>query len=138
VYWGIALSLGIATSIATSAVSSLLVGPRGHFVVAVTVALLFVSPYAILVRIQCQRLQRASERLRFGEEIERQAREQSAVGLWVLAIGSLLSVAMGLVIVFVEPAEWIAGLVFLVGGGLSALVFARMLLVRWRTRASRS
>jgi uncharacterized membrane protein YccC len=66
-----------------------------------------------------------------------QARAHSATGLWVLEIGALAFVGLGILIIVIDPGNWLMALGSIVFFGFCAAVAARMLILRRRAATSR-
>jgi hypothetical protein len=97
-----------------------------------------IVPYALWARVQCYRLTQTDERLTLSESVASQARAHSAVGPWLLQIGSLAFVVGGIAIFVLDPRNWLVALVSIGFFGLCALMFARMLLTKRRQAQSLS
>jgi hypothetical protein len=100
---------------------------------AFAVAAVFIIFYLAWMPYLLRGLQPSDERLSMRESMATQARMHSAAGLWLMLCGSLLFVAIGGVLLVVDPDEWIIGLLSVGFFGLCAAVFVRMLLLRPHT-----
>lgn len=78
-------------------------------------------------------MQPSDERLTLTESMTSQARSHGAVVLWSLEVVALLFIAIGIVMLVVDPGEWMIALAGIVFFGLCAAVFTRMLILRHRT-----
>ena len=66
-----------------------------------------------------------------------QARAHSVTGLWLLQIGALAFVALGIFILVVDPDNWLVALGSIVFFGLCAGFATRLLVLRRRAAAGR-
>lgn len=90
------------------------------------------SAYAIWARSQCRQLHQTDEKLTLSESVAGQARAHSAVGLWLLEVGALTFVGVGVLILIVDPRNWLVATGSIVFFGLCAVMFAWMLINRRR------
>jgi hypothetical protein len=74
----------------------------------------------------------SDERLSVQGSMTAQARAHSAAGLWFLEIGALAFVGLGIVIIVIDPGNWLIALGSIVFFGFCAAVGARMLVLRRR------
>jgi hypothetical protein len=91
-----------------------------------------IVPYVLWTQSQCRRLSRTDEKLTLSESVAGQARAHSTVGLWLLELGALTFVGAGVLILLLDPSNWL-----LAGGsiaffGLCAVMFALMLINKRR------
>jgi Ca2+/Na+ antiporter len=97
----------------------------------IAVALL-IAVYVIWVMYLLRGLQPSDERLSLEESMTSQAVRHNATVLWLMQIGSLIFVAAGILMLVLEPGNWLIALASTVFFGLCAAVFARMLFLRSR------
>lgn len=99
------------------------------------VAALLTLGYAIWARSQVRELQPTDERLSYQESLATQARLHNRGVLWLMEGVSITYVAIGFVILAVQPDTWPMALGAIVFFGACAVVFARMLILRERAAA---
>lgn len=93
-------------------------------------------PYAFWAQMQSRRLDRTDEKLTLGESLASQARAHSGVGLWLLEVGALAFVAIGVFMLLLDSENWHLALGSIAFFGLCAVVFARMLITKRREARS--
>jgi len=93
---------------------------------------LLIVPYVVWLRSQCRRLQRTEEKLTLGESMAGQARSHNTVILWLLEVTAFAFVGLGAFILILDPTDWPVAVALIGFCGLSAVVFARMLLIKRR------
>jgi hypothetical protein len=98
---------------------------------------LLIVPYVVWVQSRCRRLQRTKERLTLAESMAGQARLHSAVVLWLLEFATLVFVGIGALILILDPTKWPLAVASIGMFGFSAVVFARMLLIKRGERRPR-
>jgi hypothetical protein len=82
-------------------------------------------------------LQASDERLSLQDSMTSQARAHSVTGLWLLQIGALAFVALGIFILVVDPDNWLVAFGSIVFFGLCAGFAARLLMLRRRAATGR-
>lgn len=82
-----------------------------------------------------RRLQRSDVRMSVTEGLQAQASGYNPIVLWLMDFFSVACVAVGVIILIVEPGEWPMALLTVVMFGTCAAVFTRMLVLRRRTTA---
>jgi len=110
-------------------------GMLNAYLVGGIVVVLLMASYAVWAQMVVRGLQPSGERLSMHESMTTQAVTHSAGTLWALEIVSLLFVATGIVILVFDPGEWLIALASTVFFGACAVVFARMLALRYRRAA---
>jgi len=108
------------------------------FVGGFVVLPLLVVPYVVWVQSQCRRLHQTDERLTLSESLAGQARTHSALGLWLQELTALAFVGIGVVLLVLDPSNWLIPLALISFFGLCAVMFARMLITKRREARSRS
>jgi hypothetical protein len=101
------------------------------------IAALLIVFYMIWTRYLLRGLQPSDERLSLQESMTFQARMHSTVGLWLLEVVALAFVGFGILMIVVDPGNWLIALASIVFFGFCATIFTRMLVLRWRAAASR-
>jgi hypothetical protein len=96
----------------------------------------FMVFYAVWSRQLLKGLSASDERLSLTESMTTQALTHNTFAIWALEIASLLLVAGGVAIFFIDPAQWLSGLAAIVFFGLCAVFIARMLILRRRASAA--
>jgi Ca2+/Na+ antiporter len=107
------------------------------YVGALVIAMLLVVFYLVWMRFLLRGLLPSDERLSVQDSMTAQARAHSAAGLWLLEIGALAFVGLGIVIIVIDPGNWLIALGSIVFFGFCAGVGARMLVLRRRAATSR-
>ena len=87
-----------------------------------------IGPYALWSQLECGRMRRTEERLTLRD----QAHAHSAVGLWGLSIGAGAFVVLGLVIVIVDPANWLVAGGSIAFFGICGAMSVRMIMAKRR------
>ena len=105
------------------------------YVGALVIGVLLVAFYLVWMRFLLRGLLPSDERLSVQGSMTAQARAHSAAGLWFLEIGALAFV--GIVIIVIDPGNWLMALGSIVFFGFCAAVAARMLILRRRAATSR-
>jgi hypothetical protein len=98
----------------------------------------FMVFYAVWSRQLLRGLSASDERLLLKESMTTQALTHGSFMLWTLQIASLLLVASGVTIFFIDPAQWPMALAVIVFFGFCAVFIARMLILRRRAAAIRA
>ncbi|MEZ5788017.1 MAG: hypothetical protein R3D62_16445 [Xanthobacteraceae bacterium] len=96
------------------------------------VAAFLMAGYAAWAYAQMRSLEPTDERLSYRESLTTQAVHHNKVVLWVLEVIAILYVATGLIILAVDPGNWLVALGAIVFFGACAVIFARMLILRKR------
>lgn len=91
--------------------------------------------YAAWAYVQMRRLEPTDEKLSYRESLSTQAFLHNKVVLWTMEAVSMLYVALGLVILIVDPQSWLVALGSILFFGACAVVFARMLMLRGKAAA---
>jgi hypothetical protein len=104
---------------------------REYLATAIVVAFL-IGFYLIWMKFVLPDLQPSEERLSLEESMTSQAVGHNPVMLWFMTIASFAFVAIGVLILIVDPAKWFIGLCGIVFFGLCALMMTRMLMLRRR------
>lgn len=107
------------------------------YVGALVIAMLLVVFYLVWMRFLLRGLLPSDERLSVQDSMTAQARAHSAAGLWLLEIGALAFVGLGMIIIVIDPGNWLIALGSIVFFGFCAGVGARMLVLRRRAATSR-
>jgi uncharacterized membrane protein len=107
------------------------------YVGALVIGVLLVAFYLVWMRFLLRGLLPSDERLSVQGSMTAQARAHSAAGLWFLEIGALAFVGLGIVIIVIDPGNWLIALGSIVFFGFCAAVGARMLVLRRRAATSR-
>ncbi len=107
------------------------------YVGAVVLGALLIAFYLGWMRYLLRGLQASDERLSLQDSMTSQARAHSATGLWLLQIGALAFVAFGILILLVDPDNWLVAFGSIVFFGLCAGFAARLLVLRRRASAGR-
>jgi uncharacterized membrane protein len=102
------------------------------YVGALVIGVLLVAFYLVWMRFLLRGLLPSDERLSVQGSMTAQARAHSAAGLWFLEIGALAFVGLGIVIIVIDPGNWLIALGSIVFFGFCAAVGARMLVLRRR------
>lgn len=100
--------------------------------VGATVTVLLMAGYAAWARNEVRGLKPADERLSLDESMTSQAVSHNAGFLWAAAIVSLLFVAAGVVMLVLEPEQWLTSAAAIIFFALCALSICRMLVLRYR------
>ena len=82
-------------------------------------------------------LQASDERLSLQDSMTSQARAHSVTGLWLLQIGALAFVALGIFMLVVDPGNWLVAFGSIVFFGLCAGFAARLLMLLRRAATGR-
>jgi len=77
------------------------------YVGAVVLGALLIAFYLGWMRYLLRGLQASDERLSLQDSMTSQARAHSVTGLWLLQIGALAFVALGILILVVDPGNWL-------------------------------
>lgn len=101
------------------------------------IAALLIVFYMIWTRYLLRGLQPSDERLSLQDSMTSQARMHSAVSLWLLEIVALAFVGFGILMIVVDPGNWLIALASIVFFGFCATIFTRMLVLRRRGATSR-
>jgi hypothetical protein len=109
--------------------SNSLVGALASFVVTG----LLIGFYLIWMLFLLGRFNRSDEGLSLRERTTTQARAYSLVVLWLLEIGSLGFVVIGITMFVVDPRNWLVGLASILFFGLCATMATYMLVLRYRS-----
>jgi hypothetical protein len=109
-------------------------GMRAFWVAGVVTALL-IAFYLVWVRFLLRGLQPTDERLSLEESMTSQARTHNVAMLWAMEILSLLFVAGGVLMLALDPGNWLLALASIGFFGACAVAFARMLVLRGRQPA---
>jgi hypothetical protein len=107
------------------------------YVGAVVIGALLIAFYLGWMRYLLRGLRPSDERLSLQDSMTSQARAHSATGLWLLQIGALAFVALGIFILVVDPGNWLVALGSIVFFGLCAGFAARLLVLRRRAATGR-
>jgi hypothetical protein len=107
------------------------------YVAAIIIAALLLGFYLVWMRSLLPRLQPSDERLSLQESMTSQARQYSAMGLWLLEVAALAFVCGGILILIFDPSNWLIALPSIGFFGLCAVAFARMLFLRGRAGTPR-
>jgi hypothetical protein len=107
------------------------------YVGAVVIGALLISFYLGWMRYLLRGLHQSDERLSLQDSMTSQARAHSATGLWLLQIGALVFVALGIVMLVVDPDNWPTALGSIVFFGVCAGFAARLLVLRRRAATGR-
>ena len=91
-----------------------------------------IVPYILWAQFQCRRLHRTDEKLTLSESIAGQGRAHSTVGLWLLDVGALTFVGAGVLILLLDPRNWLVATGSVAFFGLCAVMFAGMLIGKRR------
>jgi hypothetical protein len=89
-------------------------------------------PYFLWTQSQCRRLRRTDEKLTLRESTAIQARAHSTVDLRLLEFFSLGFVGAGVLILLVDPSNWLLAAGPIAFFGLCAVIFGRMLSIKRR------
>jgi hypothetical protein len=108
------------------------VGVPGNYGAAAALLGLSLVFYAIWIPFEVRKLQRTDEKMTYGEGYTNIARLMPGWLLWSLTITSLLFVACGLIMLVVEPSQWLIALGVILFFGLCAAADAIMLARRRR------
>jgi len=111
--------------------ASALQGLAGAFFIAA----LSIAFYVIWARFLLRGLQQSDEKLSLEESMTSQAITHSAVGLWLLGIGALAFVGLGILMLIADSRNWLMVLAPTIFFGICAAFVARMLVLRRRSRA---
>ena len=104
---------------------------------AVVLGALLIAFYLGWMRYLLRGLQASDERLSLQDSMTSQARAHSVTGLWLLQIGALAFVALGIFILVVDPDSWLVAFGSIVFFGLCAGFAARLLVLRRRAATGR-
>ena len=107
------------------------------YVGAVVIGALLIAFYLGWMRYLLRGLRSSDERLSLQDSMASQARAHSVTGLWLLQIGALTFVALGILILVVDPDNWLTAFGSIVFFGLCAGFAARLLVLRRRAAAGR-
>src|SRR3954454_2116217 len=77
------------------------------YVGAVVLGALLIAFYLGWMRYLLRGLQASDERLLLQDSMTSQARAHSVIGLWLLQIGALAFVALGVLILVIDPDNWL-------------------------------
>jgi hypothetical protein len=116
-------------------VSLVLIIASGSFegyVIPVAVVALLTTLYLAWIWHVLRRLQHSDERLSLEESMTSQAQALSVMVLWGLEIGALALVGGGIIMLVVDPSQWLIALASIFLFGLCAAKFTRMLVLRRR------
>jgi hypothetical protein len=100
------------------------------YLIAFGSLIIFTAFYPVWASYLVRNLQPSQERLSLEESLISQARARSAIVLWTFEVIALVFVAFGILVLIVDPSNWLVALVPIVFSGLCAFVFARMLVLR--------
>ena len=107
------------------------------YVGAVVIGALLIAFYLGWMRYLLRGLQASDERLSLQDSMTSQARAHSVTGLWLLQIGALAFVALGIFILVVDPGNWLVAFGSIVFFGLCAGFTTRLLVLRRRAASGR-
>jgi hypothetical protein len=107
------------------------------YVGAVVIGALLIAFYLGWMRYLLRGLHPSDARLSLQDSMASQARAHSVTGLWLLQIGALTFVALGILILVVDPDNWLVAFGSIVFLGLCAGFAARLLVLRRRTATGR-
>jgi hypothetical protein len=104
--------------------------PWVAFPVSALIVLVVILSHAAWVRAVTRGLARTAERMTLSESLAAQAHRHNIVVLWLLQLGSLGLVGCGLLLLIVDPRQWLVALLAGSFFGFCAWGFARMLIAR--------
>ena len=107
--------------------------PFGGYLVLVAVAAPLIAFYFAWMWYLLRRLANSGERLSLQESMTSQAHGHGLVVLWLLEIAALAFVGCGILMLVVDPRQWLIALTSIVFFGLGAAKIAFMLVLRRRT-----
>ena len=90
--------------------------------------------YGIWAQIECRRLRRSVGQPTRDEAFTLQTRAWSRATLWLFEVVSLAFVALGFVLLALDPGNWLIAVTTIAFFGLCAAVYAKMLIVKRRDR----
>ena len=99
------------------------------------IAALYAAFYVVWTRFLLRGLQQSDEKLSLEESMTSQAITHSAVCLWLLEIGALAFVGLGILMLIADSRNWLMVLAPTIFFGICAAFIARMLVLRRRSRA---
>ncbi|MBR0835142.1 hypothetical protein JQ612_18305 [Bradyrhizobium manausense] len=102
------------------------------YVLAATLVIALIGFYGVWMWFLLRRLDVADERLSFKESMTSQARAHGAGVLWLLIVSSLVLALGGLLVLLAKPDERLLGVAAIAFFGLCAVVFIRMLILRYQ------
>jgi hypothetical protein len=97
------------------------------------IAGLLMAFYGVWMWHLLPRLTNSGERLSLRETMTTQTQALGPTVLWLLEISTLAFVGCGILMVVVDPSQWLAALGVITFFGLCAAVFTRMLMIRRRS-----
>ena len=104
--------------------------PWVAFPVSALIVLVVILSYVAWVRAVTRGLARTAEPMTLSESLAAQAHRHNIVVLWLLQLGSLALVGCGLLLLIVDPRQWLVALLAVSFFGFCAWGFARMLIAR--------
>jgi hypothetical protein len=105
----------------------------GGYIVLLVVAALLVAFYLAWTWRLLSRLKISGERLSLQESMTSQAHAHGVLVLWALEIGASVLVGGGIIMLVVDPSQWLIALGSIFFFGLCAAKIGRMLVLRRRT-----
>ena len=100
------------------------------FIACIILALVLVAGYSVWAVYRKRGFAPSDEKMSWGENMAMQAQLHGVRGLWVLEIIALVFVASGLLMLVIDPSQWLMALFSIGFFGACAVVFARMLRMR--------
>jgi hypothetical protein len=108
----------------TLLIAIFLKGSPGTFIIVLSLD--FIG-YSIWMNRKIRGMAVSSIKLTFSDSLERSAHSYNSTILWLLEIGALLFVLVGILILFIIPTKWPIGLSSILIFGFSAYVFWNMI-----------
>jgi Ca2+/Na+ antiporter len=93
-------------------------------------------PYYLWAYVKSRQMQVTKEKLTFKEHTLNVTREHSFWGLWLLELGAIVFVLLGISILITHPEKWTIALASILFFGLAAMVFGRMIFVKRKQRTA--
>jgi hypothetical protein len=112
-------------------------GALQAYVGAVVIGAFLIAFYVAWTQYLLHGMEPSDERLSLQESMASQARAHSPASLWILEIVALAFVGCGILIIVIDPENWLLALGSIVFFGFCAAVTTRMLVLRRRAAIGR-
>jgi hypothetical protein len=103
-----------------------------NFLSIIAFMVVFIVAYMLWVRIRCRNLTPSLDKLTVGQSTSGQPRAFNTILLWVLDLASLAFVVLGVVILVINPGNWLIALGTILFFGVCAVVLSRMIIIKQR------
>jgi small-conductance mechanosensitive channel len=95
----------------------------------------FIIGYILWARVHCRNLERANEKLGYGEALKNETVHLSLGLLWFFEVLSILLILWGVIILIADPSQWLLAVGLIVLFTVIAIVYGRMIRAKKRQAA---